>query len=189
MFYESKLSKHKKEQKMAFEPKISKSKIFNDVYIFQPSVGRDHRGAIFSTYDEKIYDEYLGSNSKFTHDKFSESKHNVLRGLHGDQKTWKLVTCVYGEIYQVAVDMRPDSPNYLKWDSWVINAKNKIQVLIPPNFVNGHYVLSDYAVFHYKLAYKGDYIDANEQKVVRWDDDRLNIPWPCNNPVLQDRDK
>jgi dTDP-4-dehydrorhamnose 3,5-epimerase len=168
---------------------VKHSKIFSDVLIFQPSVNFDNRGSIFTTFNKELYAAHLPDELEFMHDKFAESQHNVLRGLHGDNKTWKLVTCISGSIYQVVADMRPESPTYQKWDSWVINDDNKLQILVPPNFVNGYYVLSDKAVFHYKLAYAGDYIDAEEQKVVKWDDPKLSIDWPCTDPILQKRDQ
>lgn len=168
---------------------IERSRILNDIIIFKPSVNIDLRGTIFTTYNRELYDKYLPGNISFIHDKFAESKKNVIRGLHGDVKTWKLITCVYGEIFQVVVDMRDNSPTYLKWDSWIINDINKIQVLVPPNFVNGYLVLSEKAIFHYKLAYEGDYFDINNQVVVKWNDSRLGIEWPVKNPILQGRDK
>jgi dTDP-4-dehydrorhamnose 3,5-epimerase len=174
---------------MSFDAKVTSSKILPEVKIFEPSVGRDSRGTIFTTYDKSVYDKYLPDNIVFNHDKFAESVHNVLRGLHGDTKTWKLITCVYGEIYQVVVDMRPESPTYLKWDAWTINTDNKLQVLVPPRFVNGYYVKSDHAVFHYKLAYEGEYFDVKDQQVVMWNDKRINIDWPCADPILHARDK
>jgi dTDP-4-dehydrorhamnose 3,5-epimerase len=168
---------------------IEKSKIIPDVLIVKPSVFWDTRGNIFTSFNADFYDEFLPKKLDFKHDKFAESKHNVLRGLHGDNKTWKLISCVYGEIYEVVVDMSPDSPTYMKWDAFELKADDYRQVLIPPNFVNGYYVKSDKAVFHYKLAYDGDYIDAGEQMTFVWDDEKFNIDWPCNDPILQDRDK
>ena len=160
-----------------------------DVIIIKPSVFEDLRGNIYTSYHEEIYLKIMPENLKFIHDKFARSKHNVLRGLHGDNKTWKLISCVFGEIYEVVVDMRPSSPTYKKWDSFWLNADNYSQVLVPPGFVNGYYVKSDIAVFHYKLAYIGKYIDADEQITVRWDSEELNIDWPCREPILQERDK
>lgn len=174
---------------MKFDTEVYTSKILSDVKIFVPSIGKDQRGTIFTSYEKSLYEKFLPKQLSFVHDKFAESKYNVLRGLHGDQKTWKLVSCIQGEIFQVAVDFRSDSPTFLQWDSWILNSNNKVQILIPPNFVNGYYVMSDYAVFHYKLAYEGDYIDADEQIVLKWNDTRTNIIWPCRNPILQDRDK
>ena len=76
----------------------------------------------------------------------------------------------------------------MNWEKFILNDQNKKQILIPPNYANGHLVLSDKAVFHYKLAYLGNYIDADEQFVIKWNDPRIDIPWPIKNPILQDRD-
>ncbi|HRI46797.1 MAG TPA: dTDP-4-dehydrorhamnose 3,5-epimerase family protein [Ignavibacteriaceae bacterium] len=168
---------------------IGESEIFSEVKVFTPSVSEDTRGTIFTTYSKDIYSRFLPKNLEFIHDKFAESKKNVLRGLHGDSKTWKLITCIYGEIFEVVADMREDSPTYMQWESYELNSKNKKQILVPPNFVNGYCVLSDFAVFHYKLAYIGEYFDVAQQKVVKWDDDILKINWPIENPILQTRDK
>ena len=168
---------------------IEHSKIIPDIMVIKPSVFWDLRGNIYSSFNKDLYKEILPKELDFKHDKFAESKHNVLRGLHGDNKTWKLVSCVYGEIYEVVVDMRPDSSTYLKWDAFELKAGDYKQVLIPPNFVNGYYVKSKTAVFHYKLAYDGAYIDAAEQMTFVWDDKKFGINWPCKNPILQGRDK
>ncbi|MGC9375618.1 MAG: dTDP-4-dehydrorhamnose 3,5-epimerase family protein [Bacteroidales bacterium] len=168
---------------------IQKSEILSEVLIIQPSMHWDSRGSIYSSFNADFYPEYLPKRLNFKHDKFAESKNNVLRGLHGDHKTWKLVSCVWGELYEVVVDMRKESPTYKKWDAFVLSSKEYKQVLIPPGFVNGYYVKSEQAVFHYKLAYDGDYIDAGEQMTFRWDDPELGIEWPCTDPILQARDK
>lgn len=166
-----------------------RSEMLEDIFIIYPSVNRDLRGNIFTTYIKDIYGQLLPRGIEFVHDKFATSKRNVLRGLHGDNKTWKLVTCVYGEIFQVVIDNRPKSKTYLKWASWILNDKNHIQILVPPNFVNGYYVLSGKAVFHYKLAYSGEYYDVQKQVVLKWNDERIGIKWPTDKPILQERDK
>jgi len=148
----------------------------------------DLRGNIYTSYNGENYRRYLPEQLDFIHDKFALSKNNVLRGLHGDNKTWKLVSCVCGEIYEVVADTRRDSPTYKKWDAFELSSDKYRQVLIPPGFVNGYYVKSEHAVFHYKLAYTGKYIDADEQMTFRWDDPELNIQWPCKEPILQSRD-
>ena len=168
---------------------VKKSKIFDDVIIIQPSVFEDLRGNIYTSYNNDIYNNrLLPERLDFKHDKFAMSRQNVLRGLHGDSKTWKLVSCVFGEILEVVVDMRKTSPTYMRWESFSLKADKYRQVLIPPGFVNGYYVLTKYAVFHYKLAYDGDYIDAGEQMTIQWNDKQLNINWPCSEPILQNRD-
>ena len=134
---------------------VQKSEILPDVLIIQPSMHWDLRGSIYTSFNADFYGEALPSGLNFKHDKFAESKKDVLRGLHGDTKTWKLVSCVWGEIYEVVVDMRPESPTYKKWEAFNLNSQEYKQVLIPPHFVNGYYVLSEQAVFHYKLALSG----------------------------------
>ena len=168
---------------------IEESKVFSEVKIITPSVNRDERGTIFTTYSKNDYNNFLPAGLEFIHDKFAESRKNVLRGLHGDNKTWKLITCIHGEIFEVVADMRPDSKTYLKWDSFQLDDKYKKQILVPPDFVNGYCVLSEIAVFHYKLAYEGNYVDAADQIVVKWNDERLKINWPVKNPILQARDR
>ena len=168
---------------------VEESKILPEVKIFTPTVNEDNRGTIFTTFNKEVYNKFLPKGLEFIHDKFAESQKNVLRGLHGDNKTWKLITCIYGDIFEVVVDMRTDSPTYLKWDAFKLNAKNKKQILVPPKYVNGYCVLTDFAVFHYKLAYEGEYFDVGQQNVVKWNDERLKINWPCSNPILQARDK
>lgn len=171
------------------EFEIKRSEIIPDVLVIQPSVYHDLRGSIYSSYNQDIYNKILNLDLDFKHDKFAESKHNVLRGLHGDNKTWKLVSCVFGEIYEVVVDMRPGSPSYKKWDAFELKSDDYQQVLIPPNFINGYYVKSEKSIFHYKLAYTGNYIDAEEQMTYLWNDPEFNIQWPCTDPILQNRDK
>ena len=159
------------------------------VYILSPSVSEDARGNIWTSFLKGEVEKLLPDSLYFKHDKFSTSKHNVLRGIHGDTKSWKLVTCVYGEIQQVVVDMRQDSPTYQKWQDFIINKNNQQLILIPPNMGNAYYVNSPEVVYHYKYAYNGDYIDADEQFTVDWDDDKIGIRWLSNAPILSNRDK
>jgi dTDP-4-dehydrorhamnose 3,5-epimerase len=155
--------------------------IFPEVKIFEPSSFEDFRGELYTLFKQEE------SDLIFNHDKVSISRKNVLRGLHGDSKAWKLITCLYGEVYLVVVDNRPESQNFLKWDSIILTHKNKKSVLVPPMFANGHLVLSDEATFFYKWSYSGEYPDVKDQFSLKWDS--LNIHWPINNPILSQRDK
>jgi dTDP-4-dehydrorhamnose 3,5-epimerase len=157
--------------------------IFPEVKIHQPDSFEDYRGELYTIFKQE-YNELM-----FNHDKVAISRQNVLRGLHGDNKSWKLITCLAGEIYLVVVDNRPESPNYLKWDSVVLTSKNKKSVLVPPMFANGHLVLSQEATFFYKWAYPGNYPDVQDQFSLNWNDPKLSIHWPIENPILSDRDK
>ena len=85
--------------------------------------------------------------------------------------------------------VKKKSKGFLKWKKWVLSHQNGIQILIPPNHANGHLCLSDHCVFHYKLAYKGFYLDSKEQFSLKWNDPKLNIKWPVKKPILSNRDK
>ena len=157
--------------------------IFPEVKIFQPDSFEDFRGELYTLFKQEEHELV------FNHDKVSVSRQNVLRGMHGDFKSWKLITCLSGVVYLAIVDNRPESPNYLKWDSIVLSETNKKQVLIPPMFANGHLVLSNTAVFFYKWSYPGEYPDVKDQFTLKWNDSKVNIHWPIDSPILSKRDK
>jgi len=153
------------------------------VEISRPDVHTDYRGDLWTLWKSDAH------HLDFNHDKVSTSRKHVLRGIHGDQKSWKLVTCLYGELYFVVADPRPDSETYMKWDSMILDSRNRSQVLLPPGVGNGFLVLSEESVFHYKWCYPGAYPDIDEQFTIKWNDPAWNISWPIDNPILQPRDK
>ena len=155
-----------------------------NVKVYKNTSFKDHRGYYWSSWKKRSIKKI-----KFRHDKFSLSKKNVLRGLHGDKKTWKLLSCPYGKLLLVVVNCLKKSKNYLKWKSWILSHKNGIQVLIPPNYANGHLCLSDKCLFHYKLSYKGSYSGAKRQFSLKWNDPKLKIKWRIKKPILSSRDK
>ncbi len=168
---------------------IIESSIVQDVKIIIPSVHNDERGTLFTTFYKEVYTKLIPSDLEFKHDKFALTFQRVLRGIHGDNKSWKLVTAVYGEITQVVVDNRIDSPTYKKWESFKINGLNPKLILLPPGVGNAFYVHSTEALYHYKLAYSGEYFDAEDQFTLKWNDSEIGIEWPDNNPILSNRDK
>ena len=167
---------------------IEESKEIDGLKIITPSVTNDSRGNIWTSFLKGEIDPLLPKGLSFKHDKFSFSEHNVLRGIHGDHKSWKLVTCVYGEVHQVVADLRRDSSSYQVWEKFIINKENQFLILIPPGLGNAYYVSSDQAVYHYKLAYSGEYIDAEDQFTYKWNDADLGIDWPVKTPSLSPRD-
>ncbi len=173
--------------KIQFEIKLSDK--IPGVYILEPSISIDTRGNIWSSFIKEEIERYLPTGVSFTHDKFSISKAKVLRGIHYDKKTWKLITCVWGKIYAVIVDCREESKSYLRWESFMISYERPRLLLIPPMIGNSYLVLSQEVVYHYKLAYIGEYYDADKQFSMKWNDPRLNIDWPINDPILSERDK
>jgi dTDP-4-dehydrorhamnose 3,5-epimerase len=174
---------------MSIEFDIQESTEIAGVYILKPSISEDARGNIWTSFLKDEVEKLLPSDLYFKHDKFSTSKCNVLRGIHGDAKSWKLVTCVHGEIQQVVVDCRENSPTYKRWQDFIINQDNQQLILIPPNMGNAYHVKSPEAVYHYKLAYNGDYIDADEQFSINWNDSSIGIKWLSDNPILSNRDE
>jgi dTDP-4-dehydrorhamnose 3,5-epimerase len=168
--------------------------VLPEIKIVQPSVYHEYRGSISTTYHSEYYDRLLPASERndgleFKHDRFSKSKLGVLRGLHYDEKTWKLVSCIHGKIYLVVLDVRPNSPTYGKWESFIISPETATQVLIPPMFANGHLVMDDNSIFTYKMAYKGEYNDENKQKTIVFNDSRFGIEWPVQSPILSKRDR
>ena len=157
--------------------------MIDGVKVFEVDAWEDFRGDIYTTWDDKKYPKL-----NWRLDKFSHSRKDTLRGLHGDYDTWKLINCVYGKFYLVVADNRKDSPTYKKWEWFVLSAENRKQVLVPPGCGNAHFVLSDDCTFHYKLAFDGDYVDIDDQFVIKWNDKDWNFEWPHNNPILFGRD-
>lgn len=159
----------------------------NDIPVYKPSVYREYRGEIFTTFHTTKHPvSHVIPAGANVHGRFSKSYKNVLRGLHYDDKTYKLVQALVGDIYLVVLDYRPNSTTFMKWESYIITEKTRDQVLIPPGFANGHYALTD-CIFHYNLFYEGDYVDENKQGVIKWNS--FDIEWPTQDPILQKRDR
>lgn len=173
---------------MSIEFDITKSTRMPGVKIITPSTHNESRGSIWTSYSSSGLEALLPDQLRFKHDKFSISKKNVLRGIHGDGKSWKLVSCVTGSIFQVVVDMRENSETFLHWEAFDLGDNNRQMVLIPPGLGNAFYVKSDQATYHYKLAYDGHYADVDEQFTVSWNDPRIDIIWPVTDPILSERD-
>ncbi len=146
---------------------------------------RDFRGNYIEMYNEELYRK-RGIKIKFIQDDISVSKKNVLRGIHGDHETWKLISCLYGEFYLVVVDCDDGSKNFGRWQSFGLSDKKRIQILVPPGYGNAHLVLSDTVIFHYKQS---TYYKPKRQFTYKWDNPRFNISWPVKNPILSERDK
>lgn len=162
---------------------VEKTKL-DGVLLIKPDVFEDHRGWFVETYNEKLYREN-GIDVKFVQDDISVSNKHVLRGIHGDSETWKLISCLYGKFYLVVVNCDKESKNYRMWQSFVLSEYNRHQVLVPPKFGNGYLVLSDRAIFHYKQS---TYYNPKAQFTYMWNDPKLNIRWPVKNPILSQRD-
>lgn len=166
-------------------------KVFNtkllDCLIIEPTVFSDDRGFFLETFQKDRYRE-IGIDFPFVQDNHSHSTKGILRGLHYQKSKpqGKLVRVVTGEVFDVAVDIRKNSPTYGQYECVVLTESNKKQFWVPPGFAHGFLVLSDHADFEYKCT---NYYDPFDEGVIRWNDPELNIPWPLDNPILSKKDK
>lgn len=150
-----------------------------------PVVFEDFRGTNVEIFNKALYENGVLDKVKWKIDSVSTSRQHVLRGIHGDEKTYKLISCLYGSIYLLVVDNRPWSPQYKQWTSFTLSDKNHKQVLVPPGFGNGHLVMSETAVFHYKWS---EYYDREAQFTIKWNDPEYEFWWPVRHPIVSERD-
>lgn len=159
-----------------------------DVLIIEPKVFGDERGFFFESFNQKLWQEKTGITTPFVQDNHSRSGKNVLRGLHYQikQPQGKLVRVISGEVFDVAVDIRRNSPTFGAWVGEILSAENKRQLWIPPGFAHGFLVLSDTAEFLYKTT---DYWAPEYERSIIWNDPDLAIAWPLDGmPILARKD-
>ncbi|MGV0997713.1 MAG: dTDP-4-dehydrorhamnose 3,5-epimerase [Fluviibacter sp.] len=161
-----------------------------EVLLIEPRVFGDARGFFFESFNAKAFADATGIATPFVQDNHSKSVKGVLRGLHYQlppKAQGKLVRVIQGEVFDVAVDIRPDSSTYGQWVAEVLSAENKKQLWIPPGFAHGFLTLSETAEFLYKTT---DYWSPEHERAIMWDDATLNIPWPLNGmaPTLAAKD-
>ena len=159
----------------------------SDVIIIEPTIFPDERGAFFELFKQSIF-EQNEINVKFVQDNISVSNLNVLRGLHF-QKTpksqAKLITVLQGEIFDVAVDIRKNSPTYGKWVGEILSDINHKLLFIPEGFAHGFCTLRKNTIVMYKVS--NEYSSELERSIV-WNDPEINISWPIKNPILSEKD-
>ncbi len=147
-----------------------------DLKLFEPNVFGDSRGYFMETWNSKTL-KAAGIAIDFVQDNESQSTKGTLRGLHFQKKhpQGKLVRAIAGEVFDVAVDLRLDSPTYGQWYGHTLSAENKLQMWVPPGFAHAYYTMSETAVFVYKCT---DYYFADDQFSLSWEDPELAIEWP-----------
>ncbi|HIF9075034.1 dTDP-4-dehydrorhamnose 3,5-epimerase [Photobacterium damselae] len=160
-----------------------------DVKIIEPAVFGDERGFFMETWNQKKFEELVtGKPTQFVQDNHSKSKKGILRGLHyqTENTQGKLVRVVSGEVFDVAVDIRKNSPTFGKWVGVYLSAENKRQLWVPEGFAHGFYVTSDEAEFVYKCT---DYYNPSAEHSILWNDPEIGIKWPLDKkPLLSDKD-
>ena len=166
------------------ELKVEKTGLEGVLSITPPTNFEDFRGSYVETYNRELF-HGAGLTQEFIQDDISTSSRGVLRGIHGDRKTWKLISCLYGTFYFVVVNNDPKSVEYKKSVAFTLSDRNRVQILVPPNFGNGHLVLSNEAIFHYKQTTT---YDRSSQFTIKWNDPDYGIWWPTKYPILSQRD-
>lgn len=159
-----------------------------DVMVFEPRLFSDGRGYFLEVYNERSF-AALGLTEKFVQDNQSHSKKGVLRGLHYqlEQAQGKLVRVLQGEIFDVAVDLRPNSPSFGKWVGETLSSDNHKMIWIPTGFAHGFYTVSETADVAYKVT---DFYAPQHERTLLWNDPDLGIAWPLHGePVLSDKDR
>ncbi len=160
-----------------------------DVLLMEPKVFGDERGFFMESFNQRGFRDATGLDLHFVQDNHSRSARNVLRGLHYQvvQPQGKLERVVAGEVFDVAVDIRPGSPTFGKWAGEILSAANKRQLWVPPGLAHGFLVLSETADFLYKTT---DYYAPAHERCIAWDDPTLAIDWPLNGqiPLLSAKD-
>ncbi len=154
-----------------------------DVVIFEPKVFGDERGFFFESFNHKLFEEAVGYPVTFVQDNHSKSSKGVLRGLHYQllpHAQGKLVRCVAGEVFDVAVDIRKSSPTFGQWVGVHLSAENKRQLWIPEGFAHGFVTLSETAEFLYKTT---NYYAPQSECSIRWDDSQVGIEWPIEGDI------
>ncbi|AWS96184.1 MULTISPECIES: dTDP-4-dehydrorhamnose 3,5-epimerase [Citrobacter] len=160
-----------------------------DVLIFEPTVFGDERGFFMESFNQKVFEESVGRKVEFVQDNHSKSARGVLRGLHYQLPPFaqgKLVRCVVGEVFDVAVDIRHDSETFGQWIGVILSAENKKQLWIPEGFAHGFMTLKEDTEFCYKTT---NYYHPASEACIKWDDQFLNISWPDQPTSISAKDK
>tara|TARA_Y100000589_G_C27131203_1_gene620657 strand:+ start:1016 stop:1591 length:576 start_codon:yes stop_codon:yes gene_type:complete len=153
--------------------------------ILEPNIFEDSRGIFYESWNQRVFNNLIGENVVFVQDNKSISDQGVLRGLHYQMKPnqqAKLVSCELGEIYDVALDIRKDSPTFGSWAHSYLSSNNKKQFWIPNGFAHGFLTLSDKAIVSYKTT---NYWHKDSENSIIWNDDELNISWPINELIVK----
>ena len=159
-----------------------------DVYIIEPEVFGDNRGYFMETYRKEEFDN-AGLKYNFVQDNQSKSKKGVLRGLHYQRKypQAKLVRVISGEVFDVAIDLRKDSPTYGQWVGEILSSENKKMLMVPRGFAHGFMVLSETAEFIYKCD---EVYHPEDEGGIMWNDPEVGIKWPSDiEPLLSEKDQ
>lgn len=167
---------------------ITKNKSVEGLIILEGDRFEDHRGIIYSLIDKDIYSE-LPDNLNFEHVKINTNSRGVIRGFHGDNKTWKMVSVISGSVQQVVIDMRKTSQTFGNIFEKNLSEYDNTFILIPPGVANGFQSLESKSIYCYSLSYEGEYADVGEQFTINPNENEFFTNWKLNNRILSNRDK
>ncbi len=159
-----------------------------DVLILEPKVFGDARGFFFESFNQRTFEEAVGRKIEFVQDNHSKSAKGVLRGLHYQLAPYaqaKLVRCLHGAIYDVAIDVRRNSPTFGKWVGAELSAENKRQIWIPEGFAHGFIALENGTEILYKT---NNFYSKESERAIRWDDEQIAIEWPAKADIISEKD-
>ena len=160
-----------------------------NVLVIEPEVFGDNRGFFFESFNQAYFEKVVSQKVIFVQDNHSKSKKGVLRGLHYQLEPsaqGKIVRVIQGEVFDVAVDLRQSSPTFGKWVGEILSSENKKQMWIPEGFAHGFLTLSNSAEFLYKTT---NFYNKDHERLIRWDDETIDIKWPIKDIVLSEKDK
>lgn len=164
--------------------KVETTSLPGVLLVHPPTQFEDFRGTYTEIYNQEVYST-AGIADEFIQDCSSVSQLNVLRGIHGDGATTKLVSCLLGSVYAVVVCNDPASPSFRRWQAFTLSSANRLQLYVPPKHGNAYLVMSDISVYHYKQTTN---YDRSSQFTLKWNDPALAIHWPVKDPILSERD-
>ncbi len=155
-----------------------------DLILLEPKIFFDERGFFFESFNQQVFDEIIGAKTNFVQDNHSLSSHGVLRGMHYQSEPEaqaKLVRVLTGEIYDVAIDMRKNSPTYMQWVGEYLSAENKKQLWIPEGFAHGFLTTSASAEVAYKTT---KYYSPQHEHTLLWNDPTVGVKWPQSSRIV-----
>ncbi len=164
---------------------VTKTALDGVLIVKPPTIFEDFRGDYVETYNRELYRE-AGIIDEFVQDDYATSHKHVLRGLHGDDITTKLVSCTFGELFFVVLDARADSEAFMKWESFELSSRNRLQAYVPVGYAIGYLVMSETAIFHYKQT---TYFEEATPFTIKWNDPRAAIDWPVDVTIRSERDQ
>jgi len=164
-------------------------KVLTDALVLKPKIFEDERGYFYESFNKRFFDSIVTTNFDFVQDNQSYSSKGTLRGLHfqsGKAAQSKLVRVIRGAAYDVAVDLRPDSPTFKQWYGIILSSQNHLQFFIPRGFAHGFVALEENTIFQYKVD---NHYSSKHDGGIIWNDDELNIDWPRMKLALSEKDK